>query len=278
MTTPTTTAAPGAPGGDAAPGATAVLDPPAGGQPADTGTTTTTATTAPAPAGRAAAEPATGADAGRSGDARTGERQGDDGETADVRLEDLPPKWQKYVKDARRGEETKRVAAKEAADKATALERQLQEQAERQKKVLDGVAKAFGLIEETPDEPATPEKLAAQLSDAQARYRETQIELAVYRAAGTAGGDPDALLDSRGFLTKVLKFDPTADDFGDKVTAAITSAIEANPKLRAAVAAAPTAQTSPSGGQFAGGSGGRTDAESLSIEDFRKRRRDRRPA
>jgi hypothetical protein len=49
----------------------------------------------------------------------------------------------------------------------------------------------------------------------------------VYRAAATAGADPDALLDSRSFAQAVADLDPS-DTAG--ITAAITAAVQANPR------------------------------------------------
>jgi hypothetical protein len=79
---------------------------------------------------------------------------------------------------------------------------------------------------------------------AESEARSTAVQLAVYRAAATAGADPDALLDSRTFLTSLAEIDP-------KDTAAITKAIEAavktNPKLSATPAAGASGAPMPGG-------------------------------
>lgn len=80
----------------------------------------------------------------------------------------------------------------------------------------------------------TVETLTQQVTDVTAERDETRVELAVYRGAATAGADPEALLDSRGFLNTVKGLDPEAEDFRTKVTEAIKAAVAANPKLGAA--------------------------------------------
>lgn len=80
------------------------------------------------------------------------------------------------------------------------------------------------------NEPADPEELTRQLTAEQAKARQTAVELAVYRTARDAGGDPDALLDSRQFAAAVADLDPA--DL-DGIKAAVTAAVQANPKLAA---------------------------------------------
>ncbi|MFJ9417792.1 hypothetical protein ACIRPT_27055 [Streptomyces sp. NPDC101227] len=91
------------------------------------------------------------------------------------------------------------------------------------------IGKALGLI--TDDEQVTPERLTQQLTAAQAQARQTAVELAVYRHAAAAGGDADALLDSRTFAASLDGLGPT--DTAD-IQAAIEAAATANPKLAAA--------------------------------------------
>ena len=90
------------------------------------------------------------------------------------------------------------------------------------------ILKDLGLIE--GDEVVDPVKIAAQLAASGAEAREAQVALAVYRAAGTAA-DPVALLDSKTFLASVKDIDPTD---AAAITAAITAAVESNPRLGAA--------------------------------------------
>ncbi len=53
---------------------------------------------------------------------------------------------------------------------------------------------ALGLVE---DEPIDPAKLTESLTTAQAEAKNARVELAIFRAAAAAGGDPAALLDSQ---------------------------------------------------------------------------------
>lgn len=137
-----------------------------------------------------------------------------------------------------------------------------------QQSIVDKIAAALGIAEagETP----TVEQVTEQLTAAQRDARERAVDLAVYRAAPTAGADPDALLDSTTFRRQVADLDPSADGFGDKVAAAIADAVKANPRLAPTPAAAPR-----SGGQITGGSQTGDDLGSLSVEDYIKRTRKR---
>jgi len=90
------------------------------------------------------------------------------------------------------------------------------------------ILKDLGLIE--GDEVADPAKIAAQLAASGADARQARVELAVYRAAG-AIADPSALLDSTSFLASLKDIDPTDSA---AITAAITAAVESNPRLGAA--------------------------------------------
>lgn len=137
-----------------------------------------------------------------------------------------------------------------------------------QQSIVDKIAAALGIAEagETP----TVEQVTEQLTAAQRDARERAVDLAVYRAAPTAGADPDALLDSTGFRRRVAELDPAGEKFGDQVAAAIAEAVKANPRLATAPAAAPR-----SGGQITGGSPTGDDLGSLSVEDYIKRTRKR---
>jgi len=167
----------------------------------------------------------------QGGDA--GEKTGDQGKGEAGKVEDLPDWAQKLIKDTR-GE------AAEHRTKATAAEKKLTEQ-------LDGIAKALGLKGEDKPDPA---ELAKQLDEQRTQARQSAIELAVYRNASKHQGDPDALLDSRGFLAKLADLDPAAKDFASKVETAIKDAVKDNPKLKATQAVG-----SSSADHGAGGSG-----------------------
>lgn len=127
------------------------------------------------------------------------------------------------------------------------------------------LAKALGLqVDETPD----PEKLAAELAaerkakqdaiDAStARERELTVELNLMRQAAKHGANPELLADSRTFMAKVAKLDPSSDSFGDDLGDAIKTAVEANPAYKLAQATAPAKPAASDGqGDGAGSSGG----------------------
>lgn len=146
--------------------------------------------------------------------------------------------------------------------------RKNEEDAKTTKAQLDKQAETLKLIAEKAGiqiddgAPPDPAKLAAQLETANQRARQKAVELAVYRAAGKHEADADALLDSRGFANAVADLDPDAADFGDKVAEAIKAAVEANPRYKAAQAAAKAAEpekpkvVAKSGGEFNGSPGG----------------------
>ena len=149
-----------------------------------------------------------------------------------------------------------RQARNEAATyrtKATALEQQLAE-AQKNAGAFDALrqqlGKALGYVDD--DEQPDPKKLAADLATQAQAAKESQIQLAVYRAAAKKGADPEALLDSRGFLAALDKFDPSADDLLSLVGAEITKAVEKNPRYKLAPQTPPPpgrSGTDTSGGQ-----------------------------
>jgi hypothetical protein len=146
------------------------------------------------------------------------------------------PEWgQREIERLRKEAGDHRAAAKTAAERAT-------EQA--QKDFADKLAVALGL---KPDAAQDPAALTAALSDAQTKARDASLKLAVYQTAGTAGANPDALLDSNTFLANVRQLDPTSSDFPTKVSEAITAAVTANPTLKAARAAGASTVETPGG-------------------------------
>lgn len=155
-----------------------------------------------------------------TGAGATGDQQGQ--QTAqqwDGKVESLPADAQKMIRDLRQENGTRRTAL-------TAAE-------QKQQEVVRAFAKAAGIP--LPDDQAAPDpaQLTEQLTAAQQAQRQTAVELAVYRTASKHQGDPDALLDSRSFLTAVENLDPTAADFAAQVDAAIKAAVDSNPKLKA---------------------------------------------
>ncbi|MFD8839852.1 hypothetical protein [Streptomyces griseofuscus] len=167
--------------------------------------------------------------------------------------------------------------AAEKAKREAAEQKAQQDQADFMKK-LAGI---FG-VDTGEEKPPTPEELAKQLDEARGetkesrdQARQTQVELAVYKSAGKHGGDPDALLDSRGFANAIAKLDPAADSFAADVEAAVKQAVEANPKL-AAKAPEPAKPQVPAGGApMSGAPGGKkqlgaADAERMTPEQITK--------
>jgi hypothetical protein len=174
-----------------------------------------------------------------------------------------PERFQKLVENLRTevaDEKTKRTEAEKKAQ---------QEQADFMKKL----AGLFG-VDTGEEKPPTPEELAKQLDEARGetkasrdQARQTQVELAVYKSAGKHGGDPDALLDSRGFANAIAKLDPASDSFAADVEKAVKQAVEANPKL-AAKQPEPAKPAVPAGGApMTGAPGGKRQ---LGAEDIKR--------
>ncbi|WP_329376050.1 hypothetical protein [Streptomyces sp. NBC_01483] len=185
------------------------------------------------------------------------------GKSPEFKGEFDPAKFQKLVENLRgdvEAEKQKRTAAEQKAK---------DEQAAFMKKV----AAAFGL-DSGEEKPPTPEELTAKLAQEQSRTKEfedaarqTQVELAVYKSAGKHGGDPDALLDSRGFAQAIAKLDPASPDFAASVEKTVKTAVEANPKL-AAKAAEPAKPSVPAGGAPMDGAPG--SKRQLGAEDVKR--------
>ena len=130
---------------------------------------------------------------------------------------------------AARGEEAK--AAKKVASQAQASAEAAATKAREE--LAQTVGKALGLIKD--DEKLDPAKLAEQLNGAQAQVKQTQVELAVYQAAASAGANANALLDSRSFLNKIASLEPSDND---GITAAIAEAVASNKTFALAAPAA----------------------------------------
>lgn len=119
--------------------------------------------------------------------------------------------------------------------------------ADAKNELAQTIGKALGLVE---DEPIDPAKLTASLTTSQAEAKQARVELAVFRTAATAGGDPAALLDSSSFLASLAAVDPSD---AAAVTAAIQSAVTANPRLGAASAGPRPPAPNPAQGSSGGG-------------------------
>jgi hypothetical protein len=156
---------------------------------------------------------------------------------------------EKQLADARAEAGKARITAKQnAADEAV-------------KQLTQDIGKALGLIKD--DENADPAELTKKLTKAQQDARTTAVELAIYKGARGAGGDADALLDSRSFTDSLADIDP-AD--GKAITEAIKAAVKDNAKLRAHQGAG------RSGADISGGSGDQPTSLDKQIEEATKRR------
>ena len=153
---------------------------------------------------------------GQQGTGQSGQGQQTGGTGQGQKIEDLPDWAQKLIRDTRAEAASARTSAKTTAAQ------------EAQQELMRTLGKALGFVK---DEPLDPAKLAEDLQAKGSLLKETQVQLAVLRAAGKAGGDPEALLDSRAFLTKLKDLDPSVDGFADQVQAAIAQAVKDNPRL-----------------------------------------------
>ena len=121
-------------------------------------------------------------------------------------VKDLPDWAQKEIESLRKEAGDARVASKKTQE------------------LLDSVAKALGLKDEKPD----PAKLAAELAASRSEQEDMTRQLAIYRIAPQAGGDPAALIDSRSFLSSIKDIDPSDTK---KLEKAVRDAVQSNPKL-----------------------------------------------
>lgn len=153
----------------------------------------------------------------------------------DGKVESLPADAQKIIRDLRKEDGDERVAAK----------------------TLAAIQKALNPDKGEGEKPDA-EQLVKDLTTQQDETRRAQTELAVYRAAGKHGADPDALLDSRTFLAKIKDIDPTNKADIEK---AIQDAVNDSPKLKA------TRAVGKSGTDFNGGPGETGKKEPLPLRD-----------
>ncbi|MEV6395584.1 hypothetical protein AB0M39_12530 [Streptomyces sp. NPDC051907] len=96
------------------------------------------------------------------------------------------------------------------------------------------------------------------LSENATALRSARVELAVARGAADQGARGDRLLNSRSFLASVAGLDPLDSGFGDKLTAAIKAAVDADPDLYRAASTPPRG-----GGEFNGPPAGERRASTL---------------
>ncbi|MBQ0974554.1 hypothetical protein KBZ00_26000 [Streptomyces sp. RK31] len=187
-----------------------------------------------------------GSDNGDSGDDGADDSDDDAGGTGDDTSDDdsagkddkpkQKPPVKKGSEDPAAELERLRKELKQAnADAAKARTTAKKNAAEEAKaELVQQMGRALGLVKDDKDEAPDPAKLTAEIERATAAHRETAVELAIYRSAGKHGADPDALTDSRAFLSSIKDLDPSDEGFAKAVSAAIKAAVADNPKLKAA--------------------------------------------
>ncbi|MEV6154922.1 hypothetical protein AB0L53_31735 [Nonomuraea sp. NPDC052129] len=205
-----------------------------------------------------------------------------------LKVDQLPPWAQKLIRETRteaaefrnqlrEAQKAADEAAKAKGPSAEEITQQVQSDLAKQ------IGKALGLVGEEQQQ-LTPEQIIEQLTgerdttakerdEERDRHRRALVELAVHRQGLKLGADPDALLDSRSFLKKVRDLDTDAQDFATKLGEVIELAVTENPKFKGGPQAGPPSR---SGGEFAGGPGGRAPNAEPSIDDFRKQRQAKR--
>lgn len=197
-----------------------------------------------------------------------------DEQPAEQPSDDLPEWARKSLEKANKEAAAARIAAKQAKADADA----------REKSIAQSIGKALGLVKD--DEEPTVDSLTAtlqdkdkSLSDAQAALQAQKAENAVLRYAAKHKGNPDALLDSRGFEKKLAAIDPTADDYAAQVEALVKAEVETNPSYRSAqVAPANSNGDSTPSGTANGGLLTREQLAALSPEERLKAAREGRIA
>lgn len=179
---------------------------------------------------KAAADDKAGGDAGD-------DKKTDDDKTSDDPWAD-PAKAKAEIERLRRENASSRTdAKKKAADDARA-------------ELAQSIGKAIGLIKDDDKTKVDPAELATKLTETTGAYSSLQREHQVLLSALDASADHKALLDSRTFLAKVAELDPSDEKFQSKVDAAVKTAVEQNPKLKAGQVSGSSAVDHP------GGSGG----------------------
>lgn len=130
------------------------------------------------------------------------------------------------------------------------------------------IAKALGLVDETPDPAKLLETVTAErdtITGERDTWKNTalenQLKLGVFSAATANKADPTKLLDSMSFMEKVKEFDPSADDFAAQVADVVKGAVDADKSLRVQAAA-------PRGGGDLNG-GNRSGEHQLTREELK---------
>lgn len=137
-----------------------------------------------------------------------------------------PPAAQQGDADTIAKLQTELAAWKEQARKHEDRWKTRDDQLSKQEAALRLLAEKAGVdLDGEPD----PAKLAEQVAQYQTSARQAATELAVFRAAQTAGADANVLLDSRSFMAKTSGLDSSAPDFAERVKALVAEHVAANP-------------------------------------------------
>lgn len=167
------------------------------------------------------------------------------------------------------GTEDARVtrANRQAAQYRTQLRTQEQATADLQAKLDEQAATLSKLAAVfNPDAPqgADPaealQTITAEAETLRTELAQARAELAVHNLAADNGGNPNALLDSRSFLSTLQALDASADDYQDQVAEAIKSAVASNATL-SATGPGPAKGGAPGAGQGSAASGGVTQEQ-----------------
>ncbi|MGA5424529.1 hypothetical protein [Streptomyces lavendulocolor] len=216
-------------------------------------------------------------DTGDADNSKAGDETGEAGDGTRQAPKPAPPKPSAKAEDpatqiARLTKELE-DARKDAGKARTDAKRQAAEEAKAS--LVQELGKALGLVKDDDKDAAPPDpaKLQAAIESATAAHRETAIELAVFKGASKHDADPSALTDSRAFMAKLAKLDPSADDFNRKVGDAIKAAVADNPKLKASGQVSAASASA----EFTGGTGEPDNhGDPTDIDEIRRARRKRR--
>lgn len=188
-------------------------------------------------------------DGGNGDGNQNGGTGNDDGGTGsgEFNLADLPEAAQKIVRDARAEAAKYRTERNES--------RTVQQQQADQIKAIN---KALGIESDEPN----ADDLQKTLDQREQQLRELKVENAFGRAAKEHSADEEltlAVLSRKGVLSGL---DPDAEDFASKLSAAIKTEVDANPKLK-------VTQVAPKSGSkgFNGNSDGGRSSEPVSLGD-----------
>lgn len=192
--------------------------------------------------------PDAASDAGSGSGVATVDTGADGGKAPEFQGDFDPERYQRLVANLRGDVESEQAKRKALQDQFDTLR--------------DTLAQVFNLQAASGPQGGSQGQRKGEGPDTEAlrtRAQEAARQLAVYRAAVKAGADPDALADSVSFMAQVGNLDPDSKTFVANVDQAVSAAIEANPRLKAAKGeqgdAAPKPKAGRSGGEFNGGSG-----------------------